>query len=187
MDQVSFLDSLIGYVNDIDVGRKGLIVFGKEEKSHITYDSGIKKALIAFQDAQKTADCEILALSELSYLTVELNLCAPDDKDARASLTKGIQDFEDAVRCLETVKDKASYEAVEKSYPTYYKFRVQGYPKDAYHIACQGHDTRIHNSLRSTGVLSIEKDLLKQRLSNLETAQEAYIKLQEAALTSRPS
>ena len=61
--------------------------------------------------------------------------------------------------------------------------RVQGFPKDAFHIACISHKTRIQNILRTPGVDSIEKSLLKQRFANLPMAQISYIKKQKKALT----
>jgi hypothetical protein len=182
MDLTLYLVDLVGYVNNIDAGRKGLLVYGKEAEAHALYDSGIHSAINAFQEAQQSADCEKLVRSEFTYMTEELSLCASSDKDALDSLSKGVQDFRDAIRCLETVKDKEGYEAAEKTYPTYYKFRIQACPKDAYHSACVGHTARLRNSLRSTAVLQLEKEMFRQRLANMERAQEAYLVLQKGIL-----
>jgi len=62
------------------------------------------------------------------------------------------------------------------------KYRVMGYPKDSFHIACHSHKTRIKNMLRTPGIDPIEKALLKQRLANLPTAQNGYIEKQKKAL-----
>jgi hypothetical protein len=120
MDLNGFLVNLIRYANDIDVGRRGLSVYGKEGEAHVTYESGVSSAIEAFKEAQKSADCEVLARSEFTFMTEELNLCTPGDKDkeARDSLSKGVQDFRDAIRCLKAVKDKAVYQGAETTYPT---------------------------------------------------------------------
>jgi hypothetical protein len=55
-------------------------------------------------------------------------------------------------------------------------------PKDALHVACSGHITRINNSLRTPGINLAEKALLEQRLSNIKTAQTVYLQKQEHVL-----
>jgi len=64
------------------------------------------------------------------------------------------------------------------------KYRVSGFPKDSFHIACIGHKTRLQNILRSPGIDQIEKALLKQRFANLSTAQHGYIEKQKKAFLS---
>ena len=49
-------------------------------------------------------------------------------------------------------------------------------------IACESHKTRLKNIIRSPGIDHIEKDLLKQRLANLFSAQSGYIALQKKAI-----
>ena len=77
--------------------------------------------------------------------------------------------------------NKAAFN-IEKSYPNREKSRVQGFPKDAFHIACASHRTRLKNMLTTIGVDITEKLLLEQRRSNLVTAQNSYIKKQRIAL-----
>ena len=52
----------------------------------------------------------------------------------------------------------------------------------SFHHACISHKTRLKNILRSPGINLIEKALLRQRLSNLSTAQSGYIEKQKKAL-----
>ena len=92
-----------------------------------------------------------------------------------------MQSFDDAFLALKTVEDPG-YKIVEKTYPHSNKYRVNGFPKDSFHIACIAHRTRIQNMLRTPGTDSIEKALLKQRFANLSTAQNSYIKKQKKAL-----
>jgi hypothetical protein len=182
MDQTGFLVKLTGYVNDIDDGRKGLDTDGDEHEGRVSYEKGISGALKSFQEAQKAADCQIIILAELAFMQQELQFCHEDDKDARTSLNKGIQDFTDALRCLKTVQKASAYRNLETGFPTYYTFRVGGYPKDAFHIACHSHSARLQNALRTTGVNMKEKELMKQRRANMGTAQAAYLELQRKAL-----
>jgi hypothetical protein len=59
---------------------------------------------------------------------------------------------------------------------------VNGLPKDAFHIACLSHKTRIKNVLRFSGIDPTEKALLKQRFVNLSAGQGGYIEKQKKAL-----
>jgi len=52
-------------------------------------------------------------------------------------------------------------------------------------VACSSHCTRLKNILRSPGIDSIEKNLLKQRYANLAAAQKGYIEKQKKALTAK--
>ncbi|GBU26527.1 hypothetical protein R84B8_00037 [Treponema sp. R8-4-B8] len=75
------------------------------------------------------------------------------------------------------------YEVVEQAIPHDKDYRVSGFPRDAFHVACIGHKTRIQNILKAPGIDLIEKTLLKQRLANMSTAQTAYVEKQKKALT----
>jgi hypothetical protein len=82
------------------------------------------------------------------------------------------------------IQGKQQYQGVEKSIPHDTKYRFSGYPKDSFHIACISHKTRIQNILKSPGIDPIEKALLKQRASNLSTAQNGYVEKQKKILTN---
>ncbi|MDR2727758.1 MAG: hypothetical protein LBB56_01400, partial [Chitinispirillales bacterium] len=88
----------------------------------------------------------------------------------------------EAFLCLEIVKNHDHYLAVEKSCPLRSEYRVKGFPKDAFHVACASHKTRLKNSLSTIGLDLIEKSLLEQRRLNLTTAQNSYVKKQKFAL-----
>jgi hypothetical protein len=139
LDQIGLLNSLVQAAFYIDAGRKGLATTGEEAQGHLNFDRGISGALTAFQEASDfqsatTADPQTLILSELVFLQQELQFCHEADTDTRSSLTQAIQSFEDALRCFETVHDVDGYKCVEKSYPTHHKYRIQGFPKDSFHI-----------------------------------------------------
>ena len=168
----------------IDSGRRGFATRGKEQEGRIYYETGIAKALSAFAKAKDTADPETIIRAEYAFLSQELQFCDKADRDAQGSLTLAIQSFMDALSCLEAAEDAAGYKKlVDKAFPRIPKYRVEGFPKDAFHIACRAHKTRIRNVLRSPGIDAMEKNLLKQRRSNLAVAERSYTKKQEKAVT----
>jgi len=166
----------------IDFGRKGFATRGKAEEGRISYETGIALALSAFKDAQSTADPRTIILVEYTFLNQEIQFCDETDTDSHSSLTQAIQSFDDAFLVLEIVEDTAIYQGAEKSHPHSKKYRIGGFPKDSFHIACIAHRTRLQNILRSPGIDQIEKSLLRQRHANLSTAQTGYIEKQKQAL-----
>jgi hypothetical protein len=167
----------------IDAGRKGFATRGKEQEGRISYEDGIAETMSAFQQAQTSADPQALILAEYTFITQEFQLCDKADKDTHDSLTKAIGSFDDAFLALKAVEG-LHYEAVEQATPHNGKYRVSGFPKDSFHIACSSHKTRLQNVLRSPGIDPIEKSLLKQRLDNLSTAQNEYVEKQRKALAN---
>jgi hypothetical protein len=139
--------------------------------------------LSAFKEVQASADAQTLILAELTFLQQELQFC--HETDTKSSLTQAIQSFEDALRSLEVVEDTAVYRDVEKTYPIFPKYRIQGFPKDAFHLACIAHQTRLRNSLRTPGINMIEKAVLNQRAANMTSAQSGYIEKQKKSLQYR--
>ena len=170
MDRIGLVDSIYKAVINIDYGRKGFATKGKAEEGRISYEIGIGDALSAFKEAQVSADPHIIILAEYTFLSQELQFCEETDKDTLSSLTQAIQSFDDAFLALQAVEEPG-YETAEKTHPNSKKCRINGFPKDSFHIACIGHKTRLQNILRSPGIDSIEKALLKQRFANLSIAQ----------------
>jgi hypothetical protein len=181
LDQLGLLNRLIAYAADIDVGRRGFDIDGQEHEGHLSYARGISGVLTAFKEAQTNADPQTLILVELAFLQQELQFCDEADTDTQSSLTQAIQSFKDAIRSLEAVED-TGYTIAEKTYPTAPKYRIQGLPKDAFHIACIAHHTRLRNGLRTPGINMIEKAVLQQRAANMTVAQNSYIEKQKFAL-----
>jgi len=177
------INSIYDAAAAIDFGRKGFAIRGKADEGRISYEKGIAEALSAFLQAQLTADPLTLILAEWTFLGQEFQLCDKSDKDTINSLTRAIKFFDDAFLALEIVDDKTLYQAVEKTYPHDKEYRFKDFPKDSFHVACGGHQTRLKNILKAPGIDPIEKALLKQRLSNMSTAQTAYVDKQNKALT----
>ena len=185
MDRAGLVDRINVATFNIDFGRKGFAIIGKEREGRISYEDGIAKALAAFKEAQATADPQTIILVEYTFLTQELQFCDKSDKESLSSLTKALQSFDDAFLVLTIAEDSTLYQAVEKSYPHDKKYRVGGgFPKDSFHVACGSHKTRLENILRSPGIDPIEKALLKQRLINLPVAKKGYIEKQKKVLSA---
>ena len=184
MVQTGLINSVYDAAASIDIGRKGFATRGKAEEGRISYEDGISAALSAFKEAQATTDPQTIILVEYTFLSQELQFCDKSDKDSFNSLTQALQSFDDAFLALKTVEDSTMYQGAETTYPHHKDYRINGYPKDSFHIACGSHKTRIQNILRSPGIDPIEKDLLKQRLANLPAARSGYIEKQKKALTN---
>ena len=187
MDQIGLINSIYKAALIIDSGRKGIATRGKAEEGRISYEVGIAEALYAFRDAQATVDPQTIILAEYTFISLEFQLCDETDKDSQSSLTQAVQSFDDAFLALKIVEDGSLYQGAEQTYPHSQKYRVGGFPKDAFHIACIAHRTRLQNILRAPGIDAIEKALLKQRFANLSTAQNSYIEKQKAVMANTAS
>ena len=169
--RTGLITSIFEATTAIDLGRKGFAIRGREQKGRISYEKGIDMAMSAFLEAKASADPGTIICAEQAFISQELHFCDKADKDAHGSLTLAMQGFTDALSCLELVEDAAGYtKFVDNAIPHIPKYRVDGFPKDAFHIACIAHKTRIRNVLRSPGIDAIEKNLLKQRRANLSVA-----------------
>jgi len=182
LDPIGLAAEVYDAVINIYAGRKGFATTGKEREGRVSFETGIASALVAFREAQAFADPHAIILAEYTYISQELELCPEADKHSRNSLTLARQSFDDAFLVLQVVEDGAIYKWVDKAFPRHKDYRFRELPKDAFHIACMAHKTRLQNILRSPGIDPIEKALLQQRIANLATAQSGYATRQEKAL-----
>jgi len=183
LDLTGLASRIYEAVINIDSGRKGFAIIGKERAGRINYELGIARAMAAFREAQAAADPHLIILAEYTFITQEFQLCDKTDKDTINSLTQAIQSFSDAFLALKAVEG-AHYEAAEQIFPHSRRYRVHGYPKDALHIACIAHRARLKNILRAPGLDPMEKALLQQRFANLAAAQGGYMEKQKKALAA---
>ena len=186
MDLTGLLSRIYDAASFIDIGRKGFATKGKAEEGRISFEKGIAQAMSAFQEASKhsgavSADPETIILAEYTFLSQELEFCHETDKASINSLTQAIQSFDDALLALKIVEEKDLYHVTDKTIPHNKDYRINGFPKDSFHIACISHKTMLKNIIRSPGIDPIEKDLLNQRLTNLPIAQIGYIEKQKKA------
>ena len=187
MAKTGLVSSIYQAAINIDFGRKGFAIRGKEQEGRLSYERGIAQAMTAFKEASNqrfatTADPETILLAEYTFITQELEFCEKTDKDAINSLTQALQFFDEAFPVLKIVKNKTLYQAVDKSLSHKREFRFKGFPKDAFHVAFGSHKARLQNILKTPGLDPIEKTLLKQRLANISAGQKKYVEMQGKAL-----
>ncbi len=182
MDLIGYIANITFAVTNIDYGRKGFAVKEKADEGRVAFEKGIEIALSTFKEAQISADPQALILAEYTFITQEFHFCEKSDTDTINSLAKAVESFDGAFLALTIVEDSAAYQNADKTYPRNDKYRIKGFPLDSFHIACNSHKTQIKNMLRTPGVDPIEKDLLKQRLANLYTAQNSYIEKQKKTM-----
>ena len=185
MDLIGLANKITYAVFQIDAGRKGWATKGKEAEGRVAYEDGISIASSAFHETQASVDPQALILGEYTFVCQELELCSETDNDSLSSLTQAKQNFDDAFMALQVVENSAFYKEAEKTYPHHKNYRVRsanGFPKDAFHFACGAHKARLKNTLRAPGIDPIEKALLKQRFTNLATAQSGYMEKQKKVL-----
>ena len=183
MDLISLANNIYLAVINIDAGRKGWATKGKEAEGRVAFEYGITSALDNFKKAQVSTDSQAIIFAEYTFISQELELCNENDKYSLSSLIQAKQSFDDAFLALQVVENITFYREADKTHPHHKNYRTNGFPKDAFHIACTAHKTRLKNVLRSPGIDPIEKALLKQRLANLSTAQSGYVAKQKKALT----
>ena len=182
MDLIGLVNNFLISATQIDKGRKGLRTDGQEHEGRLYYEEGIAGASNAFSQALSTGDPQAILAAEEAFVEQELRYCSDDDIYSRSSLTQALQSFEDAFLCFESVEDHTGYKIAEKTWPHTPKYRVKNYPKDAFHLACISHRTRLQNVLRAPGINMLEKTVLEQRVSNMTSAQAAYLVKQKDVL-----
>jgi hypothetical protein len=182
MEAIGLVDRIHTFAVFIDHGRRGLDTDGWEHEGRLSYEIGISGALEVFREVQTIGKPLTFVLSEGAFLQHELNFCNEADDTTKNSLSKAVQSFEDALRCLKTVENPASYRAAETTFPTDDKNRIKTFPRDAVHQACASHWTRLQNALSTPGLNMKEKAVLSQRSINMKTAQTIYTEKQRQTL-----
>jgi hypothetical protein len=177
------IEKISDSVGFIAAGRKGLDTKGEAEAGQVSYHIGLADAMSVFQEIAVSADAEALVLVELAFLTEEKRFCDPSDAVAIGSLTAAIGSFDDALLALKAVGNTVLYAGIEMGFPHNNKHRVDKMPKDAFHIACIAHRTRLKNIQSAPGLNMLEKAIYKQRSANMSIAQKVYIGLQKNILS----
>jgi len=149
LELAGLINRITTATSNIDYGRKGFAIIGKEREGRINYETGISEAMSAFKEAQATADPEIIILAEYTFLSQELQFCEKTDKESLGSLTQALQFFDEAFPVLKIVEDKTLYQVVEKTYAHKREFRFKGFPKDICHVAFGSHKARLQNILKT--------------------------------------
>jgi len=168
-------------VININTGRRSWAIRGKEEEGRALYEEGIAEALSIFKTEQASSDPRTIMIAENTFVSQELLLCDETEKYYER-LTRAKQRSNEALLAYQILDDNKIYSQVDKTFSHHKKYRINGFPKDAFHIACITRKIMLKKILRVHGIDPIEKTLLKQRLSNMSTAQSGYIEKQKKAL-----
>jgi hypothetical protein len=173
---------IVDSVARITVGRKGLAISGEAEAGLISYYRGLNSAKEAFEEAAISADARAMILVEHAFLTEEKRFCDAADMAAIGSLTAATDSFDDALLALKAVGDRSLYQGAEYTFPHNGKYRIGKMPKDAFHIACIAHKTRLSNTIKTPGLNMTEKAIYQKRVENMGIAEKVYLDLQKKAL-----
>jgi hypothetical protein len=177
-------DRITNSVADIADGRRGLAVNGSAEAGLVSFQTGMNDAMAVFQEIAVSGDAKTMILIEHAFLTEEKRFCVPSNKAVLGSLTHAIDSFDDALRILPVVENAPSYQCVDMAFPRHGDYRVEGMPKDALHLACIAHRTRLNNTLKTPGLNPTELTIYQQRAMNMGVIKKVYIALQKTALMS---
>jgi hypothetical protein len=169
-------------VSYIAQGRLGLETDGEEHEGMAAFKKGIAIAAELYTEVMKTGDPELMLLAEYTYMSEELEHAETDETGAEASAAAAVQSFDDALLALKAVADPTMYAGVELALPHCGQWRYKGFPRDAFHVACLAHKTRIKNGLSRFGVNRRDRSLAELRVIVFTAAQNEYTKKQQAVL-----
>ncbi len=102
------------------------------------------------------------------------------DKSVVPSLRAAEIDFSVIKNSIETVRDPEKYQAAAATYHA--RRKTLGVVTDGCHEAMNGHITRLGNRMSAVGISVPEKNILRQRQTNMRIVKELYIELQREAL-----
>jgi hypothetical protein len=171
-------------VSTINEGRRGLATAGGTEDGRISFERGHALALQTFKEALDSGDVELVLLAEYFFVGQELAESEADETEGRASAEAALQSFDDALLALKAVCDPAAYRGAEMTFPHRGQWRCNGLPRDAFHVACFAHKTRLRNGLSRLGLPKLDRGLAKVRIAALDATQRVYCAKQDAALAA---
>ncbi len=127
-------------------------------------------------------ELNIIINAERVILRHEAQFYGKDNPQALKSITEAVKELDGASDALMVVQDKHLYQAANKTHSVKARDRINGLPKDAFHVFTNSHKTRLGNRIRSIEASFEERLLLKERYNNMQIAQKEYMKLQAKAL-----
>jgi hypothetical protein len=182
MEKNGLLNRMAAAVFRISEGRRGLATPGRAENGRVNFENGHAIARQTFQEALASGDVELIMLAEYFFVGQELNESEGDEPEGRASAEAALQSFDDAFLALKAVGDPAAYRGVEMAFPHRSQWRYKGLPRDAFHVACIAHKTRLKNGLSRLGLPKLDRELTKARIAALGATQQVYCAKQQAIL-----
>lgn len=161
--------------------------YQSHSKSEETVERRLNKSDIIetskiIRDIGVTKDIDIIVTAERVILRHEAQFYGADNPLALKSLNEAIRELDRASETLAVVQDKSLYQIANKTHSVKDKDRINGLPKDAFHVFSNSHKTRLSNRIRAIEVSVEERLLLKERHNNMQVAQKEYMELQAKAL-----
>jgi hypothetical protein len=164
-------------------GRRSLEIKGEAEAGLLDFQTGHTLARRTFQEAISSGDVELILLAEYLFVTQELAESEGNEPEGKASAEAALQSFDDAFFALKAVEEGAAYHIAEQTFPHRGPWRYKGLPRDAFHVACIAHKTRLKNGLSRLGLPKLDRELAKTRITALGAIQQVYCAKQQAALS----
>jgi hypothetical protein len=114
-------------VTTIYQGRQWLDTEGLEGEGRVSYKRGLVLAIEAFREIQEhvISDLDLLIIADYTFLGQELEFCDSADTNAITSLTKSIQEFDEAFCALDLLQNAETYKLLEKAFSHRPEFRYR--------------------------------------------------------------
>jgi hypothetical protein len=165
-------------------GRDYINKLGHEEMGVVIVRKGVAMAIDVFKEAKATKDVKVILQAELTFIGQELLNC--NNSFTRGSLEKAETNITDALNSYSILSETASYPDAEQTHSTSPKYRIKSAPRDAFHNGCESHMTRLRNTVKSTEIPDVTRELYQLRIDCLKEAKEIYIKMQHTTLGIAP-
>jgi hypothetical protein len=184
MEKNSLLIDISYAVRLIEQGRRKHFVTGQAEEGLSDFKDGSAALHQTFTSALATKDLELILSAEYYFLEAGIEEGAPDEVFAKGSAEAGLEVIEDALLALKAVADSTMYKGVDLAYPHHdkKKWRYKDMPKDAFHVFCASHKSRLQNGLTRFGVSQIGRELITLRFDTISAIEEIYCEMQRQAL-----
>jgi len=151
---------------------------------HALEFEGKDSFLSVLKEIGKTNDLDAIIKAESLTLQNERQKYGREDATVLPSLTAAAEDFSVITSAVKVVREPDAYKTAVATYHT--KKAVRGVIADGCHEALNSHIARLGNRMRAVGISIPEKNILRQRQTNMRTAKELYIGLQQEALGVAP-
>ena len=176
MEKTGYYDNLLTLIQTDWLNRKRIL----QTEASASYTKGLGITEKAYATISNVRDIELITRAEALTVLREYELYGKDDPSTRSSLNAAISDFSVIANALPTVQDAAKYKIASTTHHS--KKKINGIPIDGFHEAINSHITRLGNRIRTIGISAAEKDILRQRKTNMKVAKDLYIQLQKKAL-----
>ncbi|NDV26898.1 hypothetical protein [Desulfovibrio sp. JC010] len=143
----------------------------------LAFQNGLKDTLDMFKELAEAKDPKAILEAEQIALIQEKEFA--NSAEMVNSIKPGLTQLQEARQSLELVHDSETYQKVTAAFSG--KRKQGGLPMDGFREFIKSHQARLTNRLKSDGSHE-EKNILRQRKTNLKIANETYIKLQKKAL-----